>query len=61
MYDSRKRLLVVICAASFFRAALPSLALTALLSVDVLATESAPTPMANPLLTESPIYKGNRS
>jgi peptidyl-dipeptidase Dcp len=53
MYDSRKSPFAVLRASSFFRAALPSLALTALLSVNGLATESAPSPMANPLLTES--------
>src|SRR5687768_12437151 len=53
MYDSRRRFLVVIRASSSFVAALPSLALSALLSVEVLATERVASPMANPLLTES--------
>lgn len=52
MYDSQIGPLVILCAASSCRAALPSFALTALLSIFVLEMVSTPL-MANPLLTES--------
>jgi hypothetical protein len=43
----------MMCASLPFPTALSSFALTALLSVNVMASESGPTALTNPLLTES--------